>query len=338
MFTAFRLSYRACSPFVLGALVCGLTPLPLFAADRPIVRYDVPYSIAVRDVTSICQRPGGMAERIIAVNVRISTRIDGAADAVRETRLEIVSAASQMRVYDFSPKEILEDSAAEPVTITRTDEEGRTLGATIGAGLPIPAGPVVVQASPSASAQTSRKAITTETIKRHAGRVSLLSAGTMQQEHGVFFKLRPSSRQPLEGTRDFLVLFAVPTDWQGDWLRVSLSTRVRVRTMWQEKEELVSEPPFLIGIYLAEAESARRAAEDLAAAQSRFFAAVARAKPKSPLAVMSKQVAGSLEKAITLGLIEPQEEPQWPPEVVAQEQALIRARDAMAGWAGAARR
>ncbi|MCA9261065.1 MAG: hypothetical protein KDA61_17740, partial [Planctomycetales bacterium] len=88
----------------------------------------------------------------------------------------------------------------------------------------------------------------------------VVASGTIDEQHGALFKLRPSPQTTLEGAHELTMQLAVPSNWRGGSLRVRCGARGQERFLWikQSKSWNVVEAP--IALFLAGDSEARHAA------------------------------------------------------------------------------
>ncbi len=131
------------------------------------------------------------------------------------------------------------------------------------------------QILPSANANvgtTHRKALTETSKKIPPGKV-VVASGTMDNEHGVFFKLKRSAVTSFEGTRLLSFRFVVPSDWRGDWVVLSAqASGTFKRSMFFKAVESCGETKVFLGLYLAGDAAGERAALELAESQALYLA------------------------------------------------------------------
>jgi hypothetical protein len=66
----------------------------------------------------------------------------------------------------------------------------------------------------------------------------------------VFFKLKPSTQESLQGARAFSCKFIVPQEWRGDWLLVSCIARGETKRQLLKKIDECGRGRFIVGLYL----------------------------------------------------------------------------------------
>ncbi|HVC96174.1 MAG TPA: hypothetical protein VND64_21000 [Pirellulales bacterium] len=249
---------------------------------HPKVDFDMGYQVECRDVTGQAFALMHPNEKVVEANLRISVRLaQGDERQIEQLLFEITSPGERLRVVDFLPKTQLESEAADGIQVTKTTETTRSLGATAGTGFSFTRGGGTNQAStsaqilPSASANTTtthHNSLTETSKKIPPGKV-VVASGTMENEHGVFFKLKRSAVTSFEGIQLVSFRFVVPSDWRGDWVVVSAqASGTFKRSLFFKAVEPCGETKAFVGLYLAGDAVAERAALELAESQALYLA------------------------------------------------------------------
>lgn len=257
------------------ALAATCPAAPVLAA-RPKVGFDLSYTVACREVTSPEFAKLRPDEKIMEADLRVSVRIEqGDEQDLDHLNFEITSPAERLRVVDFVPRTFVESNPSEGVEVTKTVENTQSLGAGLGAAFTLGGsgkhGSINVQPLPSGNATTTRRQATTETTKRlPPGRV-VVASGTLDNEHGVFFKLRASPTTSFEGTKPLSFRFVVPKSWRGDWVVLSAEAQGFVKRYLFKSIETCGQAKLFLALYEQGDNEAELAATDLAEAQQILF-------------------------------------------------------------------
>lgn len=238
------------------------------AAETDVV-FDLPTSVACRDVT-----PEGFAQanpdrRVFEARLEISTRIVGDGASIEEMTFEFASPEQRWVVYDYFPRTLLEDEFAEPICVTKTHENARSRGASLGVAVPCPIGAV----TPGVNGQSGNKDVVTETAKRIAPKKTVLVSGTLDEGHGVFFEWKPSAQHPWVGTRIHVIRFVAPANWQADWGQLICRTKLADHGMFRKSHDS-RQANRTIALYRQGSRQGTMAAEQLSTAQSKYLRAI----------------------------------------------------------------
>jgi hypothetical protein len=262
--------------FVSLVFMAASMAFPAYAA-QPKVSFDLGYVVECHDVTPQAFAMLHPDEKVIEANLRVSVRLEsGEEKDVEQLQFEITSPAERLRIIDFLPRTQIEPDANN-IEVVKTSETIRSLGATVGATIAVSGGgtsnyATVSSALPAANANASHRNQLTETTKKIPSSRPIVTSGTLENEHGVFFKLRRTAAGSFEGIKLFSFRFAAPSDWRGDWLVISCQARGTVnRYFFKSVEEIGASKAFL-ALHLAGDVTAERAAQELAQAQEDYFA------------------------------------------------------------------
>jgi hypothetical protein len=240
------------------------------------------YQVECRDVTGQAFALMHPNEKVVEANLRISVRLaQGDEREIEQLLFEITSPGERLRVVDFLPRTQLESEAADGIQVTKTTETTRSLGATAGTGFSFTRIAGANQASTSAqilpsanaNATTTHHNALTETSKKIPPGKVVVASGTMDNEHGVFYKLKRSAVTSFEGTKMVSFRFVVPADWRGDWVVISAQANGTFkRSLFFKAVESCGETKAFVGLYLAGDAAAERAALELAESQALYLA------------------------------------------------------------------
>ncbi len=268
------MDHRMTSPRAVAALAAAVALLGLATtASAAQVVFDLPESIECRDVT-----PPGFAAadylKVIEGKMRITARIvQGSEDEIVDFVYVITSPDKRVRFQDYLPNTTLESAFADDQVEIKDTTETSTSG-TVDAHVVyklLALGGSLNQNSKDSEASHYRKIAPKELV---------IASGTIEREHGVYFRLRPSRARSLEGAKEFSFLATVPKDWRGDLCAISCTARSRKDSFWSESVVTAGTRSADIGMYLAGDLEAASLAEDLRRAQDMHAEMLAALPPK----------------------------------------------------------
>jgi hypothetical protein len=231
------------------------------------VEFDVSYTVECRDVTPQEFAEANPNSKIVEAGFQVSALLrQGEEKDVRDLMYVIRSPETRLRVADFEPKTQVTSPITDAIEVVATDEDATLLDASVNAKIE-PLGGVYL--SPSAGASKTKKQNLQQKYTKLPPKQLLVASGTTNREHGVFFKLKPSTQASLEGQREFVCLFLVPKEWRGDYAYVDCRAKSRGRSPWTKSEES-GRRRVLVGLYLQGDEEARAAAERAAYAYEAY--------------------------------------------------------------------
>jgi hypothetical protein len=231
-------------------------------ADEPRLAFDFGRTLECRDVTPPDFAETYPDERIVECTLRLSVQLaGGSASDIQSLRVEIADRDRRLRVFDFSPSTKMESTLAKDIKWSKTTESSNDFGVSLGGELPAVIGDVVAHMTPTINASKGGKESVTETQVRYAPQQVVVASGTIDQEHGVFFTLRPSPLTSLEGVHELTVAFIVPSHWRSDAVQVTCSATGTQKMLWMKQQKVWAEQAGGVALYLAGDGEARRAAE-----------------------------------------------------------------------------
>lgn len=239
-----RASFHAL--FLLAVL-----PATLFAAP-PRVHFDASTTAECRDVTPAAFADTYPEERIIEATVRVSALLtEGREEDFAELLLVIDSPEKRLRVADFAPKTELFSDVVGTIEAKTSTEKTKNTEFKLGSVFAANYGAASVQVLPSITHTLGQNNSLSETYQRLPSKSLALASGTIHGEHGVFFKLKRSPQNSLEGAKDYTCLFVVPKTWRGDWLVVSVQARGLNKMFLSKTLEECGRAQILVGLYAA---------------------------------------------------------------------------------------
>lgn len=233
------------------------------AAAETGLAFDYGRTIECRDVTPpefVDRYPD---ERIVEATIRLSVYLtSGAISDVETIRIEIGDVNRRLRVHGFSPSTRLESEFADAIETVKTVEKSHSFEVSLGGEIPCIGG-TAANVTPSVSGGKGGKEVVTEKQKRVAPQQAVVASGTTNEEHGVFFVLRPSPTTSLEGVHELKVRFVVPVTWRGDSIRVAVQAAGNQKMLWMSQQKVLAQKSTAVALYIEGDFAARRAAERL---------------------------------------------------------------------------
>jgi hypothetical protein len=168
-------------------------------------------------------------------------------------------------VADYLPKTFHESRHAGPIAHQTSKEHSASLGINL-------AGKYEFITGAGANAGIGTKNTSCVKYDLLPPLETVAASGTLLRGAGVFFKLKASPRRPLEGASQFALVLRVPIDWRSDYVRVHCQAEGVQKGLVSSLDETVScgQRDFLVALYLAGDEAARREAEQLARQDAQY--------------------------------------------------------------------
>jgi hypothetical protein len=256
----FEESFRVQRIHCLVALVAALSIVETAQADTPRVHFDMPFTIACRDVTPPQFAAANPSHKLVEARFEISTLLlAGKERDLSQLFIRIDSPEQTLSVFDYLPKTLHESRYAKPIGITKTDEKNASIGINF-------SGKYEIFTSAGANAGLGQKSTSCVKYDLLPPLETVASSGTLLRGSGVFFKLKGNERRLLEGATQFALVLRVPHDWQVDRVRVHCEASAVERGFVSSLDQTirVGQREFLAALYLEGDEAARQMAEESA--------------------------------------------------------------------------
>ncbi len=276
----------------------ALTASPALATGA-VIRFDLAPTIAAKPAGDCRDH-----DNIVQCQIRISSLIV-APDSPQIDQWLVVCQprGGELAIVDYSPKTNAESNIEGPIEVKMTDESSAAMGLSLDGNY----GHVV---STNIGADRGNKKIDSRQYALAPPRKTVTASGTINRGRGVYFKLRRSHRQILEGDKTFTLTFRVSADWRGSLIDVSVLAQSQHQALagFDKQIKTMGQSNFVVAAYregdaeaalvsrqLADAEQALRQIADEKLSNNR-----------------STSLSGILRRiAITLDLDAPQDNGQW---------------------------
>jgi hypothetical protein len=240
-------------------LLIAATALPA-RAERPRVHFDMPFTIACRDVTAPEFTASNPGRRLVEARFEISSLLlAGKESDLLQYFIRIDSPQRTLEVVDYVPQTFHESRWAGPIGVSTTDEKSTSLGINV-------SGKYEILTAVGASAGLGQKRISALKFDLLPPLETVAASGTLLRGSGVYFKLKAGPRRPLEGATGFGLVLRVPRDWRADYLRVRCEAEAVERGLVSALDQTVvaGKRDFFVALYLEGNERARQTAEEFA--------------------------------------------------------------------------
>ena len=247
--------------FLASLLTLANFTAPAFG-QLPRVQFDMPYAVSCPDVTPPEFAGDNPGDKLIEVKLGISSLLQaGKEKDLAQYFIRIETPQRTMQVHDFLPK-TAHEALQGNTTITKNAETTVSLGINITGHYQALSGTAI---TPGIS-QKNGSCIKYDLLPPLE---TVTASGTILRGSGVYFKLKSSERNLLEGEREFGLVLRVPRGWRGDYLHVRCEAEGIARGLVSslDQRQLCGQRDFLISLYLEGDTEARRAAEELSRAE-----------------------------------------------------------------------
>ena len=242
---------------VATVLMSAFSAPPLLAENARVV-FDLPETIECRDVTPKDFAAAHPTLKVIEGKFRVSARIVTGVESDIVDFLYIVASPDRtMRFQDYLPNTTLESTAVDNVIeLTKSTEDSDSTDANAKVGYKTD-GFGITKNKGSKKTESSH-------YKQVAAKALVVASGTTDHEHGIFFKLRPSKGESLEGAKQFAFLATVPITWRGDWCTISCASQAKGKAFFSKSVVTAAGvEQAQVGMYLAGDSEAADLADEL---------------------------------------------------------------------------
>jgi hypothetical protein len=232
-------------------------------AEVPRVYFDMPLTIACRDVTPPEFAAANPGQKLVEARFEISSLLTPGEErdlAQYFTRIE--SPERKLTIVDYLPKTLHESLHAGPINVQDTDERSASLGINL-------SGQYEFITGAGANAGLGSKNVSCVKYDLLPPLETVAASGTLLRGNAVFFKLKASPRNPLEGAREYALVLRVPGDWRADYVRVRCEAEGIARAFVSSLDERVTagRRDFLVALYHEGDAAAQTAADNFARRQ-----------------------------------------------------------------------
>lgn len=228
-------------------LVLLASRLELFAAE-PSIKFDVP-ALCSANVIEL-NNDQKTVEIVIPVSMVAYRLVE-----IDELSVEIQWNRNAFPVVDYAPRTALHSRVAGNYSIEKRTDSNASLGLNLSGGSS-------EFGSGTANGQLSNRkneSIRYEEIPQHD---VLVSSGTSQRGTGLHWRFKPSRTETLEGGRDLVVAFRVPSTWRGGILTLKCRATGKKQIFGSFTDRFSQGVAFVMPIHVQGDDQARKIAVD----------------------------------------------------------------------------
>lgn len=292
---------------VLSTLTAAMSNV---SADQgQLISFDLPPTAVAVPICDL--RPGDLMtsheSEPVEITLRLSSLVSGGEmPQIDRWMVRCVPRQPSWSVVNYSPRTETASEYATPIQVKTTDEQSQSFGVAAD----------VTQghlARGHAGVDAGTKQSEAIQFDRVAPLHAVTAAGTIERGRGVFYKLRWTSTQVLEGEKEFKITFAVPPGFRAGLVDVSVvamgrpskpnsmsSMMSHIPVLGEDVSGIraLGEARFVVAVHAEDdpvAWRAARAMTDAEAALRREAANVRAQSPSRSLSTMIRQVAAKLD-------------------------------------------
>ncbi len=240
------------------ALSDGLLPTSqAFAGDKPIVHFDLAPVVAADPSDTDPIDP-----TLVTIELRLSSMIESpTVPRIDQWLVRCQPRDKAISIADYAPRTETSSDLATPIQVKRIEEKSNAVGLSID-------GSYGHAVHGNAGADRADKNTNTLQFDRVAPVQVVTASGTINRGRGVYFKLRWTAQQVLEGEKVFRVTLRVPSTWRGGLMDVSvIAQSERKKFGWDLETETIGAADFVVAAYRQGDDEAAQRARDLSDAE-----------------------------------------------------------------------
>ena len=196
-----------------------------------------------------------------------------------------------IQVADYSPRTETASEIDGPIQTKTSNESTQSIGLQVD-------GHYGKSLHGGLGADKGSKQTHSEQYNRVAPVQAVAVSGTFDRGRGVFFKLRWTARQILEGEKTFSVTLRVPDGWRGGLVDVSVRAESAQRSfpIWEPKTRTLGAADFVIATYHRKDVQTKRLAHQIAVAEQSLRDISSRHRPTAGTQSLSSLLHGVAAK------------------------------------------
>ena len=198
-------------------------------------------------------------DSLVTVRLRLSSMIE-TPDARRPDQwiVRCQPRDPALSLFDYAPRTETASDLASPIQISESTEKNDVFGLSVSGAT----GPML---SGTAGADHSRKNVSSSQFQRVAPVQAVTASGTINRGTGVYFKLRWTAQQVLEGEKEFVLTFSAPRSWRAGLMDVSVVAQAQRDSFvgWERETVPLAKADFVVAVFRADDADARRLAHRL---------------------------------------------------------------------------
>lgn len=231
----------------------------LWAAEQPGIRFDLPPLVAAQRIETATQTELFSDDRLVSIELKLSSMIAGPiVPKIDQWLVRCQPRDQDVSIADYAPRTELASEIAGPIEIKTSNERSHSFGVALD-------GAYSHLARIHSGIDKTDKNIDSYQLQRLAPVQAVTAAGTINRGRGVYYKLRWTAQQVLEGEKVFHITLRVPASWRGSLIDVSVVAQTQAKSFGGLESEIRSlgAADFVVAAYLANDQQAADQARQL---------------------------------------------------------------------------
>jgi hypothetical protein len=229
------------SVIIMVGFVAGMLPVPHLRADHhPAVHFDLPQVAAAEPSQSAISDSS-----LVTVQLRLSSMIESPeAPRIDQWLVRCQPRDSDVRIADYAPRTETSSDLASPIQVKQSEEESHSFGLSVD-------GAYGHAVRANSGLDRGKKNTSTLQFDKVAPMQVVTASGTINRGRGVYFKLRWTAEQILEGEKTFDLTLRVPPQWRGSLVDVSVVAHAERKSFggWDRPSQTIGSANFVVAVY-----------------------------------------------------------------------------------------
>jgi len=225
------------------------------AADNSAM---VHFDMAPTAAASVAESEGDRT--MLKIDLKLSSMIDSPeAPRIAQWLVRCQPRGHVASIADYSPRTEIDSDIASTIQVNQSEEKSKSLGIGVNGSYPH-------QVRANAGLDHATKNTNTLQFDRVAPRHAVTASGTINRGRGVYFKLRWTAKQILEGQKSFQLMLEVPSTWRTGLIDVSVLAQSEQKSFagWDRETKTLGSANFVVAIYREEDKQANLQARKMA--------------------------------------------------------------------------
>jgi hypothetical protein len=256
--------------FASALIVCLSTPS---WSNEQVIRFDMSPNVPL---TPVQGHPGagdlghsvlGQSDlRLVQCELRLSSLIASPSfPRIDQWLVRCQPRDMEMRITDYAPRTEIRSEIEGPIQIKVTDENTQSLGLSV-------VGDYGKMVKGNLGAESANKNCVARQYNAKPAVHAVKASGTIDGGRGVYFKLRWTATQVLDGEKKFTLTMQVPPTWRGGLIDVDVVAQTAQRSFggFDTQIRTLGEAKFVVATYLDGDKEATQRARAFSSAEQRL--------------------------------------------------------------------
>ena len=240
------------------ALLMLSSTVAIYASDA-VIHFDMPPTIVAAQLDSTDTGSGD--SKLVRCDLRLSSLIASpGVPRIDQWLVRCQPRDPQVQIVDYTPRSEFASDIEGAIQVKISDEQSSGMGISLD-------GDYAKVAKGGLAADQATKHIESQQFNRIAPVQSVVASGSINRGRGVYFKLRWTAQQVLEGEKSFQLTLRVPQQWRGSLIDVSVVAETEYRSFGTNQTKTLGAAEFVVASHLVGDSNAAQLAHRVAKAE-----------------------------------------------------------------------